>query len=233
MSKTRSVAAFNLSGKFLGYVFKDGYKIKQLKLATDQGEYSIKMTKAARASLQYTLLPGDWIQVMGEQKLDRDTHTLKLKAYWIRQSSDAPAIFTQSDVSAQPKLSPSKTNEKSQKSTILFCEKSTCMKRGGKAVCKALENALSERGLSDEVKLKGTGCMKACGKGPNVVFMPGKVRYTKISAKDIPALVDEHFAIVPATSEPQPAPYVASTSKIEEFVPLATVEEQPLMARAQ
>jgi (2Fe-2S) ferredoxin len=219
MGKIRPASGFTLSGKFLGYVFKDDYKIKRLKLATEQSEYSIKMTKAAKASLQHTLLPGDRIQVMGEQTFDRETQTLKLKAHQI-QCLDAMVAAPQPQATAQPK-----------KSSILVCEKSTCMKRGGKAVCKALEMALSDRGLADEVKIKGTGCMKACGKGPNVVFMPGKVHYTKISAKDIPALVDEHFTIVPAAATPRIATPTLPVPNLA--VQASTVAEQPVMVNAQ
>ena len=61
----------------------------------------------------------------------------------------------------------------------MVCQKSDCMKRGGKAVCQALEAALSDRGLEDQVTIKGTGCMKNCKAGPNLV-MPDKTRYSRI-----------------------------------------------------
>jgi len=50
------------------------------------------------------------------------------------------------------------------------------MKRGGKAVCQALE-ALSAHGLEDKVAIKGTGCMKTAT-GPNLV-MPDKTHYSQ------------------------------------------------------
>lgn len=192
MGHARHASGFALTGTFSGYEFKDGYKIKRLRLATTEGEYVIKMTKEARLGLRQTLLPGDRIQVNGIAKLEHDTGLLKLKAYWIQPlepetAPTTPVTLPQPQAAAKPK-----------KESILVCQKSGCMKRGGREVCKALETALSDRGLTDEVTIKGTGCMKACGKGPNVV-MPGKVRYTKISAKDIPAIVDEHFTIVPRT----------------------------------
>ena len=173
---THESAEFRFSGQFLGYVFKDGHKIKRLTIATPDGEFSIKMTKSAKASLRQTLLPGDQIQVGGWQKLDRETNTLKFKAEWIR------AIVIPAQKASKP-----------GKDAILVCQKSSCMKRGGKAICHAIETALSDRGLADQVTLRKTGCMKACGKVP-VVFMPGKNRYTKVNPKDVGSLVDEHFA---------------------------------------
>lgn len=212
MTQDHPSAEFRFSGQFLGYVFKDGYKIKRLTIATPEGEYSIKMTKTARASLQQTLLPGDQIQVGGWQKFDRKTKTLKFKAYWIQ-----PMV-----VIVAPKLSEPKP-QKSGKEAILMCQKSSCMKRGGKAVCHAIENAISDRGLEDQVAIKGTGCMKACGKVP-VVFMPGKTRYTKLNPKDVASLIDEHFAaanpsprdeaIAPQT---EPAPVEKATEALPSF----------------
>lgn len=180
MSKTSEQSSFSLSGKFLSYTFEEGYKIKRLTLETPEGNYSIKVTKQARAKLQETLLPGDWIEVRGRKKIDSATATLKLKADWIRRL-------------AMQSVSAPTAPAKSEKMSILVCQKSGCMKRGGKAMCKALEAAIADHGLQDQVTIKGTGCMKNCGKGPNIVFMPGKIRYTKVSAKDIAALVGEHF----------------------------------------
>ena len=67
------------------------------------------------------------------------------------------------------------------------------MKRGGDGVCRALESALSDRSLSNEVTIKGTGCMKNCKAGPNLV-MPDKTRYSRIQASQVSALIDKHFA---------------------------------------
>jgi len=43
--------------------------------------------------------------------------------------------------------------------------------------------------------------MKRCKAGPNLV-MPDKTRYTKISPKAVPALIDQHFTPAAATSAP-------------------------------
>ena len=176
MTHDRRSAEFRFSGKFLGYVFKDG-KIKRLTIATPEGEFSLKMTKSARASLGQTLLSGEQIQVGGSQKFDRETRGLKFKAEWISITS-----------AAKP-------------DAILMCQKSNCMKRGGKAMCHAINTAIRDRGLEEQVTLKGTGCMKACGKVP-VVFMPGKNRYTQLDPKDVGSLIDEHFAPAPSSAFP-------------------------------
>lgn len=193
-SKKSQVTTFSLEGRFLGYQVEDGH-VERLQLATAEGECSLKLTKEARAGLNQVLVSGDWLQVSGRKKIDRATHLTKLKADFIKPIIPVAAI----DAANLPKIAPVKPSSRQKPSeTILVCQKSGCMKRGGKAVCQALEMALSDRGLDDQVAIKGTGCMKNCGKGPNLV-MPGKERYCKIGAKEIPALVDKHFpAIEPA-----------------------------------
>lgn len=188
--KDKQVSTFSLEGRFIGFIVEDGFKIKRLRLATAEGEYSIKLTKESRASVGAVLLPGDWIQVWGEKTIKLDTEEIKLKAYKIAVTSPGH------NVSAKPEAAPAKVTPAQTKSTILVCQKSDCMKRGGKGVCKALEAALDDRGLTDQVTVRGTGCMKQCKAGPNVIF--NKTRYTRVTAEEIPALVDQHF--------PSPAP---------------------------
>ncbi len=181
MGKTmhhKQISAFTLEGRFLGYVLEDGYKIKRLRLGTVTGEQSIKLTKQARASIGRILIPGDWIQVTGEQKL-KESGEIRLKAHAVQTISPR-------------ELKPEATVASKPKASILVCQKSDCAKRGGKAICRALEQALDDRGLSEQVTIKPTGCMKNCKAGPNLV-MPGKCRYSQIQPEEIPALVDRHF----------------------------------------
>ena len=69
------------------------------------------------------------------------------------------------------------------KAKVLFCKKSTCWKKGGKAACKALKAELKEQGLDEVVEIKTTGCLKRCGKAPNIIVMPDKAAYHKIKQK--------------------------------------------------
>jgi (2Fe-2S) ferredoxin len=187
--KSKQVSAFNLEGRFLNFEVEDGFKIKRLNLATAEGEVCIKLSKEARASVRGVLTPGDWIWVFGEKYTDFDTEEIKYKAFLIKQATpgETPAL-TASEPSAQK----AKVKAKPQ-ATILVCQKSDCMKRGGKAVCQRLQQELSDRGLTDQVAIKGVGCMKDCKAGPNLVVMPDKARYSRIKATEVPHLLDEHF----------------------------------------
>ncbi len=192
--KHNQVSTFSLEGRFLSFILEDGYKIKHLCMATAEGELWIKLSKEARASVNGVLTSGSWIGVVGEKSVDLTTGEVKYKAFLINQA--VPIQGSNPIVeSLEMPLSRQTTAEKSKTqrpATILMCQKSDCMKRGGKAVCQALQETLSDRGLQNQVSIKGTGCMKQCKAGPNLV-MPDKTRYSRIAASEIPNIIDQHF----------------------------------------
>jgi NADH:ubiquinone oxidoreductase subunit E len=187
------VSEFCIEGKFLDFVIKDGYKLKGLLLETADGECYVKLAKDLRAAFDLRLPPGTWLQVVGEKKHDQKTGEVKLKAQRVMAASPDAATLRRKDVHRENVSVSSSSNANPKKATILVCQKSDCMKRGGKEVCQALEAALSARGLESEVVIKGTGCMKNCTAGPNLV-MPDKTRYSRIKATQVPALMDKHLA---------------------------------------
>jgi (2Fe-2S) ferredoxin len=180
------LSQFQLEGRFLRFVVEDGYKLKRMWIATPEGECCIKLSKESRASVGRVLMPGDWVRVTGRRKTDGKTGEVKLKADLILPTAPR-STETSIPQPATPKTAPTKG-----KANILMCQKSDCMKRGGRAVCHALEQALDDRGLGDSVAIKPTGCMKHCKAGPNIV-MPDKTRYSRISAAEVPDLLEKHF----------------------------------------
>ncbi|MBM0741909.1 (2Fe-2S) ferredoxin domain-containing protein [Phormidium sp. CLA17] len=200
--KHKQVSAFSLEGRFLSFVLEDGYKIKRLCVSTAEGELSIKLSKEARASVNGVLSPGSWIGVFGEQTVDLTTGEVKYKAFSINQAvlgQDRELAVNRSEMLLPTKNAAEKS--KVHPAAILVCQKSDCMKRGGKALCQALQATLSDRGLQDQVMIKGTGCMKQCKAGPNLV-MPDKTRYSRITAREVPQMIDQHFP--PAVRETIP-----------------------------
>lgn len=196
MGKTlKQVSAFSLEGRFLSFEIEDGYKIKRLNLATAEGEVCVKLSKEARASVRGVLTPGDWIWVFGERYTYPDTEEVKYKALLIKQADPG---HTPPLTASTPVVPPATTTK--PKATILVCQKSDCMKRGGKAVCQRLQQELSDRGLTDQVTIKGVGCMKECKAGPNLVVMPAKARYSRIDAAEIPDVLERHFPSPPTPS---------------------------------
>jgi (2Fe-2S) ferredoxin len=196
------VLEFCLEGRFLDFVIKDGYKLKGLLLATSEGECYVKLAKHLRVAFDLRLPRGTWLQVVGTKKYDAKKEEITLKAERVMAGRYQIEIIAPNStnmgrwgdgemggVSSSPETSKPKPEKKQ---TILMCQKSDCMKRGGKALCQVLESELSDRGLQDTVNIKGTGCMKNCKGGPNLV-MPDKTRYTKVQPSQVAILVDKHF----------------------------------------
>jgi len=203
----KQVSEFSLEGKIL--IFEDGDKLKYLRISGDRGiEYLVKLCKELRASLSLVLTPGLRVKVAGEKQHNLKNGKIKLKAYSLKLSDSENPAQPQVDTKNTPVATltcdreiHSRTASQTAKAPakikgkILVCQKSDCQKRGGAAVCKALENALNSRGLAGQVIVQGTGCLKQCKAGPNIVVMPDKTRYSRIKPAEIPALIDKHFAV--------------------------------------
>lgn len=192
----QQVSEFYLEGRFIEVVIKDGYKLKGLMLETTEGECYVKLAKHLRCTFDWKLAPQTRLQIVGTKKLCSKTGEYKLKAERIMAAR----------ANGEEYISPPQTNEPAKskpvkQTTILMCQKSDCMNKGGKALCQALQKELIERNLGAEVIIKPTGCMKNCKGGPNLM-MPDKTRYSRIQAKDVPALLDKYFPISANTKTP-------------------------------
>lgn len=174
-------------GQLLDFIVKDEFKIKGLRVVISGREHWIKLSKEARKALDSALIPGCWIEIVGRKKICKKTGQSKLKADLVRRVP-APA---RSEVPARVPQTLT-ANAKAPTTKILVCKKSDCAKQGGEAVCSAIARYLRDRGLEDSVEVKMTGCLKQCKKGPNLVVMPDKTHYTKISPREIPAILDKH-----------------------------------------
>jgi NADH:ubiquinone oxidoreductase subunit E len=178
------VTEFCFEGRFLDFVIKDGYKLKGLVLWTSEGECYIKLAKHLRSAFDLRLPQGTWLQVVGTKQYNAKKDQVTLVAERVMAASaDMGTVVEQNLAKTKP--------DKVQ--TILVCQKSDCMQRGGKALCQALESELTNYGLENSVAIKGTGCMKNCKAGPNLV-MPDKTRYSKVKAEQVADLIDKHFS---------------------------------------
>lgn len=219
----KQVSEFSLEGEILSLIIEDGYKLKYLRISSDRKvEYLVKLSKELRSFLAPVLTPGLRVQVAGEKELNLKNGKIKLKASSLTlapghndrspehlDSTSVPAgVLTsvgealeedraigKTEVSSRSAGKTVKAAAKTQ-TKILVCQKSDCQKRGGAAICKALENALKARGLEEQVTVQGTGCLKQCKAAPNIVVMPDKTRYSRIKPAEVPAIVDKHFAVV-------------------------------------
>ncbi|MCG8366844.1 MAG: (2Fe-2S) ferredoxin domain-containing protein [Pseudanabaenales cyanobacterium] len=196
--KAKLTEPFSLEGRFIGFAPDKKSPFKYLLLATANGDYLIKLPKYLRIDVIRCFTPGDWIFVSGKQKVKLKTGEIWLKADNIIQASPGqfqeilPAIALKT-APATAKSFQRSSASKATKAKVLVCNKSSCMKRGGKAICKLLESELREQGLTDQISIQLTGCMGHCKVGPNLVFMPDKARYRRVSPKMIPDLISKHF----------------------------------------
>ncbi len=76
---------------------------------------------------------------------------------------------------------------------VLVCKGTGCTASGSGAVFDALKKELEHRGLDKEVMLVETGCHGMCEMGPIVVVYPEGAFYCKVTAEDVPEIVEEHL----------------------------------------
>ena len=178
------VVSFTITGKLEDLITNDD-SIKTLKLLTEHGEYQVKVAKEIRKELGKKLQTGCSVKVTGMRKYKIKKGQVEYKAYDIEILSQ-PKIETITHSTSAVATKP--------KAKVLFCQKSTCWKKGGgQAVCDTLKAQLDSRGIADRVEIKTVGCLKQCKKAPNLVVMPDKARYSKVKPKQMSALIEEHL----------------------------------------
>ena len=189
MSKVdKIVTPFNFQGKLTKISVKKK-KLKYIKVATSDGKHWIKIPKKLRTKIA-SLSKGSQIEVAGTKQNTKKGKT-KYKAKTVvltPQTEEKPKVKTKT-VSLLPVFD-SKTKSKAK---VLICQKSNCWKKGGKQVCEEIESVLSDRGLSKDIPIKKTGCLKQCKKAPALVMMPDKARYNKVKPKQVSNLVEKHL----------------------------------------
>lgn len=185
-------SSFFLEGQFLGFEQKSSGKIKSLRMAVENNVLQIKLPKESRVKLKQVLVPGDRIKVTGERKQKYFTDLPKLTAYQVNKVSECSGENCPND--CLPTIDIVAATPNSKKVKILMCQKSGCMKRGGKKLSRELEAALGDRGLQDRVVIEYTGCLKCCSSAPNVVLMPGKIRCSKMSPQKIVDLLADKLS---------------------------------------
>jgi (2Fe-2S) ferredoxin len=200
----QGISDFALSGQLSGFVIKDGYQIKYLRIVVAEREYWIKLPKEMRHTFNPEIIPGCWLDVIGIRKQSK-TGKLKLEATEVRLADssvsklDFNGSLAQRRRGAEEKrgenLSLSRFSRGSQvaQTRIFVCRKSSCQKKGGRAICQAIEESLRTHQLEEEVEVKLTGCLKQCKHGPNLIIMPDKARYGRVKPEQIPELLARHL----------------------------------------
>ena len=186
-----------IEGEFLGFLPNSEGKLKHIQVQVGERIVPIKLAKELRETIGQQLVEGDRLLVYLEQTGSGSIGKLKLKSDRVEKlgTSSQSIIFESSttfssSVSSSSKTSKSKNNKKGK---ILVCRKSSCTKRGGKELYRALSETLNQLGLQDQVSIELTGCQKQCKKAPSLILMPGKVKHAYVDPNDLASLLTAHY----------------------------------------
>ncbi|MBW1962357.1 MAG: NADH-quinone oxidoreductase subunit NuoF [Deltaproteobacteria bacterium] len=83
--------------------------------------------------------------------------------------------------------------EQKKETLLLICGGTGCHATGSIAVKEALKEEIQKRNLEDKYKVVETGCNGFCALGPILTIYPEGAFYQKLSAEDVPELVEEHL----------------------------------------
>ncbi|AFZ43119.1 hypothetical protein PCC7418_0908 [Halothece sp. PCC 7418] len=185
----KQVTTFALEGRFLETLGKSPLKPKYIRIATASGEQLLKLSKAVRPLFIENQFPvGSWLMLSGKETYKPKKGTRKRKIDHI----ESQAVTAAQTPCHQATVA--KKSAKSKKENILVCQKSSCCKRGGKAVYQAAMEAVEKHQLRDRVNVKATGCMGKCKKGPCLVMQANKSRHLGLKPEEVPQLIAQQYA---------------------------------------
>jgi NADH-quinone oxidoreductase subunit F len=82
-------------------------------------------------------------------------------------------------------------NRDPDQKVVRVCCTTACRAGGALHVVEALRKGLGDRGLSDKIQIKKTGCRGFCENGPVVAVEPEQLFYNKVKPKDVPDIIDK------------------------------------------
>jgi (2Fe-2S) ferredoxin len=205
MTKTsKIITSFNFIGKLSKIADQKNQKkkIKYLQLETEESSYWIKIPRQLKKQIP-NLSPGCQLEIRGRAKQGSKTgkiSKIKYKAQTIIIIATESLEVLNTPIQAKTQIASllpvlnSKIQPKS-KAKVLICGKSNCWKKGGQKVCGAIESVLSDRGLTQQIPIQKTGCLKQCKKAPTLIMMPDKARYNKVQPKQAREMVEQHLLV--------------------------------------
>lgn len=77
------------------------------------------------------------------------------------------------------------------KPCITLCSGTGCHAYASEKVADTFSAELEQRGLSEKIDLKRTGCHGFCERGPIVVILPDEICYLSVKPEDVPEIISE------------------------------------------
>jgi (2Fe-2S) ferredoxin len=190
---------FSLVGELLEFFKNDRQEIEAISVIADDRKWRVKLSKKLQLTIDTTLPLGSYLDVRGTtKKQSRTGRTMLVAKSLTKVAIDGfcpKPIFEElrretTATATQIKQQPERAIEKT---SILVCSRSKCWKRGGKDICQLLKENVRSRGWQNKVNVETTGCLKQCKYAPNLIMMPDETRYSQVSLKEIPLLLDKHI----------------------------------------
>lgn len=183
-------STYKLEGEFLGFIFKPKEEHKYIKVQVGEHIIPIKLAKELREPLGKKLVEGDRLLVFLEQIGLGGVSKLKLKTDRVEKLSIGNESLVFESASVSEAISPGKN----QTGKILLCYKSSCSRRGGKQLYRALIETLKQLGLQNRVTIELTDCQKQCKQAPSLILMPGKVKHNYVNPLELTSLLKTHYS---------------------------------------
>jgi NADH:ubiquinone oxidoreductase subunit F (NADH-binding)/(2Fe-2S) ferredoxin/ferredoxin len=79
------------------------------------------------------------------------------------------------------------------RASVMLCGGTGCIAGNSLKIKNALDEELKNRGLEEEIDVVLTGCNGFCAEGPVMTVYPEDIFYEKVTVKDVPLIVEEHF----------------------------------------
>lgn len=174
---TTQPATHHIEGEFLGFL---AYKYIQVKVG--EQIIPIKLAKELREPLGREIVKGDRLAVYLEQS-GSGLKSFKLRSDRVEKLDGKPL----SSVTESPAAQQIQTGK------VLVCRKSSCAKRGGKQLYRALVETLEQLGLQERVTIQLTDCQKQCKQAPSLILMPGRVKHAYVNPNNLASLLKAHY----------------------------------------
>ncbi len=196
--------AFHLVGTVSKFTLKKHGKVKSFELKTPQGNFCFKVPHKLHRKLNCHLYPNVKLKVQGKANICPKKAKIKLELEQIKVLSTNPSpppfdlkffndTTLENNITLENNTAVENGITSEPKGKILLCKKSSCWKRGGKAIYDKITEELQEQGLENSITVKKTGCMGRCKSAPNLVVLPDKARYKCFNQGEVNDLIDTHF----------------------------------------
>lgn len=165
-----------------------GGAIAGLWLRVEGAVWGVRLSKELRSRVGALPLRSARLRVTGVEKLELRSGQQRFKAKTLEILTPGTGLLTTDPPVATAAANRPMNAAPQTKLCVEFCGKKGCRRRGGEAAFAALEAAVGDRALADQVTVTWGGCLKACKTGPAVRW--GREVLTQVTAATVRSRLD-------------------------------------------